>query len=85
MRIKIKIKNKKKYFKSLILLILAGFSSYSQQITVSGKVTDTLQNPLAYANILAIPENDNEAVTFAISQEKNTNNLKETQNFTVKT
>jgi uncharacterized lipoprotein YajG len=84
MRIKIKIKNKKKYFKSLILLILAGFSSYSQQITVSGKVTDTLQNPLAYANILAIPENDNEAVTFAISQEKNTNNLKETQNFTVK-
>ncbi|WP_262890116.1 hypothetical protein [Gelidibacter japonicus] len=38
-----------------ILLLLAGFSSYAQQVKVSGKVTDTLQNPLAYANILAIP------------------------------
>ena len=47
---------------------------FPQQIITSGKVTDTLQNPLAYANILAIPDNDNEAVTFAITK-KNTNNL----------
>ncbi|WP_417369564.1 hypothetical protein [Gelidibacter japonicus] len=47
------MKNKPYYF--LILLLTAGFSSYAQQIKVSGKVTDTLQNPLAYANVLAIP------------------------------
>jgi|26BtaG_2_1085354.scaffolds.fasta_scaffold02644_3 hypothetical protein len=50
-----------------ILLFLAGFSSYAQQVKVSGIVTDTLQNPLAYANILALPENDNEDVRFAIT------------------
>jgi len=49
-----------------ILLLLAGFSSYAQQVKVYGKVTDTLQNPLAYANILALPENDNEDVRFAM-------------------
>jgi uncharacterized membrane-anchored protein YitT (DUF2179 family) len=42
---------------------------YAQQIKVSGKVIDTLQTPLAYANILAIPDNDNEAVRFAITED----------------
>ncbi|SFZ90017.1 hypothetical protein SAMN05428642_101694 [Flaviramulus basaltis] len=56
----------KKYFKLLILLYLAGFSSFAQQVVISGKVTDTLQTPLGYANILDIPENDNEEVAFAI-------------------
>ncbi|WP_223266342.1 carboxypeptidase-like regulatory domain-containing protein [Gelidibacter gilvus] len=56
------------HIKNTILLLLAGFSSYAQQVKVSGKVTDTLQNPLAYANILAIPENDNEEVRFAITE-----------------
>jgi hypothetical protein len=49
-------------------LILLGFYSFSQQITVSGKVTDTLQNPLSYSNILAIPESENEDVRFAITE-----------------
>ena len=53
----------------LILLLWAGFSSYAQNIVVSGKVSDTLQNPLAYANILAIPNSDNEEVRFAITDE----------------
>jgi len=52
-----------------ILLLTAGFSSYAQQVKISGKVKDTLQTTLAYANILAIPQNDNEAVKFAITEE----------------
>ncbi len=40
----------------------------AQQILVSGKVTDTLQNPLPYANILAIPKADNQDVKFAITE-----------------
>lgn len=53
----------------IILLLLAGFSSYAQQIKVSGKIIDTLKNPLAYANILAIPDNDNEEVRFAVTED----------------
>ena len=49
-----------------ILLCIVGFSSYAQAIVVSGKVTDTIQNQLAYANILAIPESDTQEVRFAI-------------------
>lgn len=48
--------------------MVAGFSSHAQQVKVSGKVTDSLQNPLAHANILAIPENDDESVRFAITE-----------------
>ncbi|WP_417859846.1 carboxypeptidase-like regulatory domain-containing protein [Winogradskyella sediminis] len=39
----------------------------AQQIKVQGKVTDSIQNPLAYANILAIPETDDIEVRFAIT------------------
>lgn len=67
--------------------MIAGFSSYAQQIKVSGKVTDTLQNPLAYANILAIPEDDNETVRFAISEDNGSYKLglskNQTYNITV--
>ncbi|OBX22509.1 outer membrane receptor protein involved in Fe transport [Gelidibacter algens] len=70
-----------------MLLLSAGFSSYAQQIKVSGKVTDTLQNPLAYANILAIPKNDNEDVKFAITEENGSYKLglskNQTYNLTV--
>ncbi len=52
------------------LLFLAGFSSFinAQQIKVSGKVSDTLQNPLSYSNILAIPKADDQDVKFAITE-----------------
>ncbi|WP_154662114.1 hypothetical protein [Siansivirga zeaxanthinifaciens] len=40
----------------LIFLFFVFGKVFPQQIRVSGKVTDTLQNPLAYANILAIPD-----------------------------
>jgi hypothetical protein len=54
----------------IILLLLAGFSSLinAQQIEISGIVTDTIQNPLPYANILAIPQSADQDVKFAISE-----------------
>ncbi|NRR89975.1 carboxypeptidase-like regulatory domain-containing protein [Winogradskyella undariae] len=54
----------------VILIFLAGFSSFinAQQIKVSGKVSDTLQNPLSYSNILAIPKADDQDVKFAITE-----------------
>jgi hypothetical protein len=45
-----------------------GFHSFSQNIITTGKVTDTIQNPLPYANILAIPQADDQDVKFAISE-----------------
>ena len=51
-----------------VLLFLVGFSSYGQQVIVSGKVMDSLQNPLAYANVLAMPESEEEAVRFAVTE-----------------
>ncbi|EPR74044.1 TonB-dependent receptor [Winogradskyella psychrotolerans RS-3] len=35
---------------------------------MSGKVTDTIQNPLPYANILAIPAADDQEIRFAITE-----------------
>ena len=52
----------------IILLLLAGFSINCQTILVSGKVTDTIQNPLPYANILAIPEANDQDIKFAITE-----------------
>lgn len=51
-----------------ILLYLAGFSTFGQ-IVVSGKLTDSIQIPLSYANILAIPQSDSEDVRFAVTEE----------------
>ncbi|NCO63740.1 MAG: carboxypeptidase regulatory-like domain-containing protein [Flavobacteriales bacterium] len=50
-----------------ILFFISGYSFYAQNIVVSGKITDTLQNPLSYANILAIPEAIDQDVRFAIT------------------
>ncbi|SFZ90009.1 CarboxypepD_reg-like domain-containing protein [Flaviramulus basaltis] len=58
-----------------IALIWGFHKAYSQQIKVFGKITDSLQTPLSYANIFAIPESDNEVITFAITQENGTYKL----------
>ncbi len=69
--------NNEFYLKITILLItLSGFSLYGQQITVSGKVTDSLQDPLAYANILAIPEQEGIDIAFAITDDNGLYKLK---------
>jgi len=64
------IKKNYRIFNFKILLLLAGFStfSHSQQTKIQGKVTDTLQNPLPYANILAIPKADDQDIKFAITE-----------------
>lgn len=60
----------------ILLFFLVGFSSYAQTLTISGKVTDTLQQPLGYANILAVPKADNVTISFAITLEDGTYKLK---------
>jgi hypothetical protein len=56
-------------FRLKILLLSAGFSSlcFAQHIQVSGKVTDSLQTPLPYANILAILQADDREVKYTCS------------------
>ena len=43
--------------KKLFFLLLFGVSAiiFSQKITLTGTVKDSLQNPLSYANVLAKP------------------------------
>jgi len=53
-------------FKFLPLLV--GISSYSQSILVSGYVKNVSQNPLSYSNILAIPEDNDQEIRFAITE-----------------
>ncbi|OIQ23680.1 MAG: hypothetical protein BM549_03090 [Lacinutrix sp. MedPE-SW] len=72
-----------KNYKILILLFLAGFSLNAQNITVSGKVQDSLSIPLDYANILAVPESDSE-LRFAITKDNGDYQLKLEQNQTYK-
>ncbi|WP_189702587.1 hypothetical protein [Subsaximicrobium wynnwilliamsii] len=41
-------------------------SLHSQNIEVSGRVTDTIESPLYYANIPAIPDADDQKLRFAV-------------------
>lgn len=55
-------------FSLFILLATTGFSSlFAQEAQLSGKVQDSLQNPLVYVNIIATPLSENQEITFAIS------------------
>lgn len=49
------------------LLVLAGFSSFGQTMTLKGKILDTLQSPLSNANILFFPTTNQGKVLFSIS------------------
>ena len=51
------------------LLLLVGFSSYAQNILISGTVSDSLKTPLGYANILAIPTSDDQDIRYAVSKD----------------
>ncbi len=48
------------------LVLLFPLIINAQQIQVTGKVTDSLQNPLGYANILAMPEADDQEVRLVV-------------------
>jgi hypothetical protein len=71
----------------IFLLLTAGFSLQAQTITIQGKVLDSLQQPLQYANLLAVPSADGVEVTFAITNQDGVYNLKlqKNQNYTVTT
>lgn len=51
----------------MIVLILAGFSSFGQSITLKGKILDSLPSPLSNANILFFPTTNEGKVLFSIS------------------
>lgn len=77
---------KQNHNKLSILFFIAGFFStiQAQQIVVSGKVTDSLQNPLSYANVLAIPDADDEQVRYAITEDNGSYKLGLSKNNTYK-
>lgn len=52
---------------SLLILSNLFLSISAQSIRITGIVTDSLQNPLSYANLLAIPQSNNQDVKFAIT------------------
>tara|TARA_R100000306_G_scaffold8101_5_gene10766 strand:- start:5227 stop:7920 length:2694 start_codon:yes stop_codon:yes gene_type:complete len=53
----------------LILLTTGFFSGYAQEQSLEGKVLDTLQQPLEYANVLAIPASQELNIQFSITDE----------------
>ncbi len=69
-----------KLFKYKVILTLCFFSgvifiSQGQQFLVQGKITDSLENPLPYANILAMPKADGQSMKFAITENNGTYKL----------
>lgn len=57
-----------KYWPALILMI-AGFKVTAQNISFNGKVVDSLQAPIAYANVLAINPETQAIEAFAVTNE----------------
>jgi len=66
--------------KFLLFILVLYNPINAQQILVSGKISDSLQNPLAYTNILAIPNNDTVDIRFAITEDNGSYKLKLEQN-----
>lgn len=60
-----------KYLLITILFLTQCFCCLqAQEIKYSGKVVDSLQQPLVYANILAVPEAQGKALSFAVTNNK---------------
>ena len=51
----------------LFILLLISFSVFSQKVTLSGSVKDSLQNPMPYANVIAKPKDVSKNLQFAIT------------------
>jgi hypothetical protein len=54
-------------FKYFLFFLLFNFMSFSQQRTITGIVSDSLDNPLERANVIAKPLQDNAGLKFAIA------------------
>ena len=52
-----------------MLLLMSYDQMVGQQVILSGKVTDSIQNPLPYANIIAKPQDQTKGLKFAISDD----------------
>jgi len=64
-----KFSNKQDFlFHNAIYFVFLFNGLFAQNIKVSGKINDTLHNPLPYAKILAIPKADDQDVKFAITE-----------------
>ncbi|MHB0756389.1 carboxypeptidase-like regulatory domain-containing protein [Polaribacter sp. M15] len=50
-----------------LLFLLFAITSYSQKITLSGTVKDSLQKPMPYANVIAKPKDVSKNLQFAIT------------------
>ncbi|WP_246296703.1 carboxypeptidase-like regulatory domain-containing protein [Winogradskyella vidalii] len=57
-----------KYFFVIFYIFILKSYCNAQQVQVQGQITDSLQKPLPYANILAIPETDDQEMKFAITE-----------------
>jgi len=56
---------------SFVLFIFVGFFSLqSQTITIKGKVIDSINNPLEYANVFAVPKEKDNSIAYSIANEK---------------
>jgi hypothetical protein len=58
-----------RYIFTFILFCIMS-SVFSQEINISGTVTDSLQNPLAWANVVAIPTDKSQQMRFAVTDDK---------------
>lgn len=67
----------------LYLVFLCNFLTYGQNITLSGFVKDSLQNPLSYANVLAKPKDVSKNLKFAITDDNGFYELKLTKGDTL--
>ncbi|TDP61941.1 hypothetical protein [Flavobacterium dankookense] len=52
----------------LFIFLLFSSLSFSQTHTITGVVSDSLNNPLESANIIALPKSENAQLKFAIAE-----------------
>ncbi|WP_241485251.1 carboxypeptidase regulatory-like domain-containing protein [Psychroserpens damuponensis] len=66
---------KSHYFFITLFLLFNNFLLFGQNLVLSGRVVDSLNNPLAYTNILAIPDSNDQEIRFAAAENNGTFNL----------
>ncbi|TYA74415.1 carboxypeptidase-like regulatory domain-containing protein [Seonamhaeicola marinus] len=66
----------------MIFLLLPHFFYCQNSQLIKGKITDSLKSPLEFANILAIPEIDNQDIKFAITNNEGEYKLQLLKNYT---
>ena len=61
------MRNNNKTYILLILVLLFSLSIFSQEIKISGIVKDSLNNPLEFANVVALTKETNKLATYSIT------------------